>query len=146
MALKVSVSELIEEAFNPFGRILRPQSGESAEVSEKGVFDFFVPYAVSSEGWQIGYLFNRTDSVDKLERHPTTPEVFCPLSGISVFVVSRNPADRESITGFNLIMPIVISPGVWHAVISPSGESEMLIVENQNVTDDFFELSDTITF
>jgi ureidoglycolate hydrolase len=144
MALKVSVSELIEEAFNPFGRILRPQTGESAEVSEEGAFDFFVPYIVQSEGWQIGYLFNRTSRINRLERHPNTPEVFCPLSGTSIIVVSQNPADQKTITGFTLTLPIVIGPAVWHAVISPSGESEMLIVENQDVTDDFFELQDTL--
>lgn len=143
--MKIPVKELARESFDPYGRILLPRKGEQAEVQENGLFDFYVPFIEQSQGWQIGYLLNKTKHVAKLERHPNTPEVFCPLSGESVLVVSENPMHPESVFGFTLTRPIVCNRGVWHGVLTASGLSEILIVENPDVIDEFFELNDTIT-
>jgi len=143
--MKIPLKKLVQNSFQPYGRILLPQQGETPEVIEKGIFDFYVPFTEQSKGWQIGYLLNKTRKIEKLERHPTTPEVFCPLSGESVLVVSENPEYPETITGFILKYPIVFKRGVWHGVITPSGTSEILIVENKDVTDEFYQLHDTVT-
>jgi len=137
---KISISELKPALFEPYGRILEPQEGEQPEVTQSGMFDFYVPFSVSSQGWQMGYLVNFTKSIDRLERHPNTPEVFSPLSGETVLVVSENPEDHSSIVGFPLTKPIVFDSGVWHGVITLSEKSEVLIVENPDVIDEFFEL------
>jgi ureidoglycolate hydrolase len=145
MTVRIPVQELSQNSFAPFGRLLVPRQGEAPEVREKGVFDFYVPFVEHSRGWQIGYLVNRATQVDRLERHPHTPEVFCPLSGGSVLVAAENPGDPESAACFSFVHPVVFNPGVWHAVISTSSGSEILIVENQDVTDEFFRLEHTIT-
>lgn len=137
---KISLSGLEPAIFEPYGRILEPQEGEVPEVTEPGMFDFYVPFSVSSQGWQMGYLVNMTKSLDRLERHPNTPEVFSPLSGKTVLVVSKNPEYPSSIVGFTLSKPIVFNYGVWHGVITLSEKSEVLIVENPDVIDEFYEL------
>lgn len=137
---KISISELKQYLFAPYGRILVPKQGETPEVTEPGIFDFYVPFRVQSKGWQMGYLLNITKSIDKLERHPNTPEVFSPISGETVLVATNNPADPSSIMGFLLTKPIVFNPGVWHGVITLSEKSEVLIVENPDVIDEFQEL------
>jgi ureidoglycolate hydrolase len=137
---KIPLSELKPALFKPYGRILEPQDGESPEVSEPGIFDFYVPFKVQSAGWQMGYLVNLTKSIDKLERHPNTPEVFSPLSGETVLITSNNPQGQSSLMAFLLSKPIVFNPGVWHGVITLSEKSEVLIVENPDVIDEFYEL------
>ncbi|MGQ9615383.1 MAG: ureidoglycolate lyase [Spirochaetota bacterium] len=137
---KISISELKQDLFAPYGRILEPKQGETPEVTEQGIFDFYVPFRVKSKGWQMGYLLNITKSIDKLERHPNTPEVFSPISGETVLVATNTPKDPSSIMGFLLTKPIVFNLGVWHGVITLSEKSEILIVENPDVVDEFYEL------
>ena len=78
-----------------------------------------------------------------LECHPNTPEVFIPLSGEAILLVAVDP--EEKITAFKLDKPLVLSPGIWHGVISLSEKSEMLIVENPDVTSEFHELERMIS-
>lgn len=73
-----------------------------------------------------------------LESHPTTPEVFIPLKGEAVLILAIDPG--KGITAFKLNKPIVLNQGVWHGVISLTERSEMLIVENENVTDKFYDI------
>jgi ureidoglycolate hydrolase len=141
----IKTLKLDDELFAPYGRVLTPRKNEKPEVSEVGIFDFYVPFADSSQGWQIGYLVNSATRVDKLERHPNTPEVFSPLYGNSVLVVSEDPGDPDSIFGFFLSKPIVFDRGVWHGVISTTKTSEILIVESPDVIDEFFQLTFSVT-
>ena len=141
----INTLNLDEELFAAYGRILMPRKDEKPEVSEAGMFDFYVPFSDSSQGWQIGYLVNMAKRIDKLERHPNTPEVFSPLDGKSVLVVSEDPRDPDSIIGFFLSKPIVFNRGTWHGVISITRTSEILIVENPDVIDEFFQLPFPVT-
>ena len=141
----IKTLNLDEELFAAYGRILMPRKDEKPEVSEAGMFDFYVPFSDSSQGWQIGYLVNMAKRIDKLERHPNTPEVFSPLDGKSVLVVSEDPEDPDSILGFFLSKPIVFNRGTWHGVISITKTSEILIVESPDVIDEFFHLPFPVT-
>jgi ureidoglycolate hydrolase len=141
----INTLNLDEEHFAPYGRILTPRKDETPEVSETGIFDFYVPFSDSSQGWQIGYLVNVAKRIDKLERHPNTPEVFSPLDGKSVLVVSEDPGDPDSVFGFFLSKPIVFNRGTWHGVISVTKTSEILIVESPDVIDEFFQLPFWVT-
>jgi len=142
---KMRTLDLDEKLFSPYGKILEPGEKEEPEVSEAGTFDFYVPFSDSSQGWQIGYLVNAAKWLDKLERHPNTPEVFSPLRGSSVLVVSEEPGDPEAIFGFFLSKPIVFDRGIWHGVISTTTTSEILIVESPDVIDEFFQLPFSVT-
>lgn len=141
--MKLLILELTQKYFRPFGRILEPLSGEFPEVAEKGLFNFYVIFKECAEGWQIGYLEQTGKVLKTLECHPTTLEVFVPLKGEAILFLSINP--EEEITAFKLDKPIVLRRGVWHGVISLTEKSEILIVENQDVTDEFYKLKELLS-
>jgi len=137
----LTVSELEPRLFRPFGRILNPEVGETASQLEKGVFDFYLPFTERSGGWQIGYLEYTGKILEQLERHPNTPEVFSPLQGDALLELATDPEKESEYRAFKLEKPLVLSPGVWHGVISLSPKSEILIVENPDVVDEFHKLT-----
>ena len=134
------VRELKQEHFEPFGRILVPQGRESASQSERGVFDFYVPFAERSEGWQIGFLSYTGRELRQLECHPNTPEVFSPLEGKALLVLAVDPENESEYRVFRLDKPVVLNRGVWHGVIALSQKPEILIVESPDVVDEFHQL------
>ncbi|NQU80928.1 MAG: hypothetical protein HQ543_05365 [Bacteroidetes bacterium] len=137
------ISELTQELFKPFGRILEPLQGETPEVAEENIFKFFVIFKEFSKSWQIGYLEQIGKYVGKIECHSTTPEVFIPLSGEAVLLLAVDP--EKEIIAFKLDKPIVLNRGIWHGVISLTERSEILIVENKDVTDEFYKLKELIS-
>jgi len=141
--MRILTLKLIQELFGSFGRVLEPLPKETPKVVKEGVFEFFVIFKEFTKGWQIGYLEQTGKVVKVLECHPNTPEVFVPLSGEAVLLLAIDP--EEEITAFKLDKPIVLSPGIWHGVISLSEKSKMLIVENPDVTNEFHELKKPIS-
>ncbi len=139
--LRVAAMPLEQRLFEPFGRILAPQPGESASQSERGVFDFYVPFAERSGGWQIGFLSYTGRELQQLECHPNTPEVFSPLKGEALLVLAVDPANQATFRAFRLKKPIVLKRGVWHGVICLSRQAEILIVENPGTVDEYHELA-----
>jgi ureidoglycolate hydrolase len=142
--VQINTNPLKKELFRPYGKILLPDEEEAPEVSEPGCFDFYVPFLESSEGWQIGYLINKVNFIDQMECHPNTPEVFSPLRGSTVLILATDPEKVNEFHAFNLTEPIVLDRGVWHGVISLTDPSEVLIVENPDVTDQYHRLSEPI--
>jgi ureidoglycolate hydrolase len=141
--MKLLILELTQESFESFGRVLEPLPGETPEVAEEDFFNFFVIFKEFAEGWQIGYLEQIGKVLKMLECHPTTPEVFIPLRGEAILLLAINP--EEEITAFKLDKPIVLTRGIWHGVISLSKKSEILIVENENVTDKFYSFREPLS-
>jgi len=141
----IAALPLEQRLFGPFGRILQPQAGETCLQSEKGVFDFYVPFAEGaaegaaeqSGGWQIGFLSYTGRELRQLESHPNTPEVFSPLKGEALLVLAVDPGDEGGYRAFRLDKPIVLNRGVWHGLIALSPEAEILIVENPDVVDEY---------
>lgn len=144
-AVQFQTSELTQELFEPYGRILEPKENEVAEVTESGVFDFYVTFKESSQDWQIGYLKQSGKIVDKLECHPNTAEVFSPVSGNAVLILATEPDQERTMRAFKLEKPIVLNRGIWHGVITLSEQSEMLIVESPDVIDEYHQLPQPIT-
>jgi len=141
--MRITTLELIQELFELFGRILEPLPKETPKVTKEGFFNFFVIFKEFAKGWQIGYLEQMGKVVKVLECHPNTPEVFIPLSGEAILLVAVDP--EKEISAFKLNKPIVLSRGIWHGVISLSESSEILIVENPDVTSEFHELKKPIS-
>lgn len=141
--MRIITLELIQELFEFFGRVLEPLPKETPKVTKKGVFNFFVIFKEFAKGWQVGYLEQIGKVVKVLECHPTTPEVFIPLSGEAILLLAIDP--EKEISAFKLDKPIVLSRGIWHGVISLSERSEILIVENPDVTSEFHELERPIS-
>ena len=140
MRPSLAISEMNQRLFQPFGRILNPQPGETAVQAEKGVFDFYVPFTEPSGGWQIGFLEYTGKVLRQLERHPNTPEVFSPLKGDALLVLAVDPEDEAGYRVFKLDQPIVLDRGVWHGVIALSPKTEILIVESPDVVDEYHAL------
>ncbi len=138
------MKQLEQGLFAQFGRVLRPSTEETPEVSETGAFDFFVLFRESANNWQIGYLKQAAGAFSRLERHPNTPEVFAPVKGETILVLAEASEQPGRMTAFMLDEPVVLSPGVWHGVVSLDGMSEILIAENANVIDEYFELDRSI--
>ena len=138
--MKLAIEQLEQRLFAPFGRVLEPSVEETPEVSETGVFDFFVLFRESANNCQIGYLKQTAGAFSRLECHPNTPEVFAPVKGETVLVLAEVSEQPGKMTAFRLDEPVVLSPGVWHGVVSLNGLSEILIVENADVVDEYFEL------
>jgi ureidoglycolate hydrolase len=136
----LEATDLTPEHFAPFGRILNPQAGETASQSEREVFDFYVPFAERSGGWQIGFLSYTGRELYQLERHPNTPEVFSPLTGEALLVLALDPGKESGYRAFRLDKPVVLNRGVWHGVIALSQKPEILIVENPDVVDEYHKL------
>lgn len=145
MPVQFQTSPLTPELFQPYGRILEPEDKEVPEVSESGIFDFYVTFKEASKDWQIGYLKQTGKIIDKLECHPNTAEVFSPVSGSAVLILATEPDNEETMCAFRLEKPIVLNRGVWHGVISLSEKSEMLIVESPDVIDEFYQLPQPMT-
>lgn len=136
--LGIKVLDINETAFKPFGEILVPSDESIPEVFEEGIFKFYVTFKEEANSWQIGYLDQIGKKVDKLECHPNTSEVFVPIYGDAVMLLSVNP--EKDIVAFKLEKPIVLNKGVWHGVISLSENSKMLIVESSDVIDQYYDL------
>ena len=141
--MRIITLELIQELFEFFGRVLEPLPKETPKVTKEGFFNFFVIFKEFAKGWQVGYLEQIGKVVKVLECHPTTPEVFIPLSGEAILLLAIDP--EKEISAFTLDKPIVLSRGIWHGVISLSERSEILIVENPDVTSEFHELERLIS-
>jgi ureidoglycolate hydrolase len=139
--LVLPVTELKAPLFEPFGRILNPQTEETTSQSEAGLFDFYVPFTERSGGWSIGFLEYTGRMLEQLERHPNTPEVFSPLNGEALLVLAVDPEDEDGYRAFRLEKPIVLHRGVWHGVICLSRMAEILIVENPDVVDEYHKLT-----
>ena len=141
---EIKIVALREDLFSPYGRILEPLGNESPEVTEPDNFDFYVTFKEFSQGWQIGFLINFSKKLEQLECHPNTAEVFSPVTGDTLLVVSENPEDLQTLRGFKLEKPIVFHRGVWHGVIALMEKSEVLIVESPDVIDEFFQLQQSV--
>ena len=140
--MNIKILKIKEDTFKPYGEILVPPIGATPEVYEDSVFKYFVTFKEAAIGWLIGYLDQTGKEVEKLECHPNTSEVFVPMSGEAVLLLSVNPP--KDISAFKLDMPIVLNKGVWHGVISLTENSKILIVESPDVIDEYYELNDLI--
>ena len=140
--MDIKVLEINKTNFKYFGEVLVPSDESIPEVFEDDIFKFYVTFKEQANSWQIGYLDQIGKKVDKLECHPNTSEVFVPLSGDAVILLSVNP--QENIFAFRLDKPIVLSKGIWHGVISLTDSSKMLIVESADVLDEYYDLDEPI--
>ena len=140
--MDIEVLEINKTTFKYFGEVLVPSDESIPEVFEDDIFKFYVTFKEQANSWLIGHLEHHGKKDHKLECHPNTSEVFVPLSGDAVILLSVNP--QENIFAFRLDKPIVLSKGIWHGVISLTDSSKMLIVESADVLDEYYDLDEPI--
>lgn len=94
-------------------------------------------------GWRIAYLVLRDESARYLERHPDSFESFEPLSGKTLIYVAEKK-DHNKIKCFCLNHPVILKKGIWHNLITLTGQSELKISENAKVKCDYWQLGCTL--
>lgn len=93
-------------------------------------------------GWRLAVLKVNERVMERMERHPTTEELFAPIQGQSVIVLGEaGPFDEAKIRAFLLDRPISLKPGTWHDVFTLSAWATILIAENLQVTGERVTLS-----
>jgi ureidoglycolate hydrolase len=126
------------ENFKRYGRVITCP-GRKPKDKTKSVFRVVLTENIKN-GWRIAYLLLREKTVDKLEQHPDSFESFEPISGKSLIYVT-DCRDPETIECFYLDKPVIVDKGVWHGVLTLTGESEIKITENARVKCLYWPLS-----
>jgi ureidoglycolate hydrolase len=90
-------------------------------------------------GWRIAYLVVRDRKIQRLEQHVDTFESFEPVKGRSLLYVARNK-DEGAIECFRLDRPVILYKGIWHGVITLTGETDIKIAENVKVRSIYWKL------
>lgn len=125
---KIKIERIQEGNFRPFGRVI--------EIPEKGRRRHGNLWRILLRqprgGWRIAYLVVRDRGIRRLEQHPDTYETFEPVRGKSLLYVASKK-DPANIRCFYLEKPVILNKGVWHGVVTLSGETEIKIVENASV-------------
>jgi ureidoglycolate hydrolase len=108
-----------------------------------GVFEIIVKHPANS-GWRIALLRHSQKTGKVMECHPSSMETFEPLSGMLLMIVAEHDAPQD-FEVFLLDKPVCLHAGVWHQVISLAAESQVKIVENNEVESEYYELKNDIS-
>jgi len=93
----------------------------------------------AESGWRIAYLLLKDKTASYLESHPGSFESFEPISGETLLYVCDTKRVNK-IECFCLDKPVILKKGIWHNVVTLSGESEIKITENAQVKCDYWQL------
>lgn len=118
------VESLTDEAFAPFGQVLRRDPG--GELFQPVFAD------TRSEGWRTALLEVPPGPLGRIHRHPDSEECFATLYG-KAFIVVAEPDRPEALRCFRLEEPVCVRRNVWHEVISAE-PSRIFIAENAVIT------------
>lgn len=138
MAHPLPLETITPEAFAPFGTVI----DWSEELEATGQRFHVVMRSEAPTGWRLGVLKVGERTVERLENHPTTEELFAPIKGQAVLVVApAGTFDGGAIRAFLLDRPVSLKPGTWHDVFTLSEWATILIAENLEVTGERVALS-----
>lgn len=137
----LTLETITPESFATFGTVI----DWTAELEASGRPFHILMRSEEPTGWRLAILKVATRSVERMEHHPDTEELFAPVDGASVILVA--PAgewDESGVHAFLLDRPVSLRPGVWHGNLSLSDASTILIAENLDVTGVRVELEEPI--
>ena len=97
-----------------------------------------------STGWRAAYLILRDKTIGRLECHPKSDETFVPVKGQALMFVAREK-DLGKIECFRLTRPIILNKGIWHALVSLTAETEIMIFENNRVSSRYWDLGSRVS-
>lgn len=120
------------QAFAPYGTVLEfPESPPDPR--------FYVVVTESGAGWRLAVYRVKERECDKLECHPLSMESFEPMEGTGLLIVARHDTPEQHEI-FLLDRPICLDKGVWHQMITLSGETIVKVAENLEVASEFYAL------
>lgn len=109
MKRPLQVKPLSEQAFAPYGKVLRRDlEGE-----------LFQPLHTETqhEGWRVAILQIQPGPLARIHRHPDSEECFSPLTGSPCIAVAE-AHEPESICIFQLSEPVCVNRNVWHELVA----------------------------
>jgi ureidoglycolate hydrolase len=135
------VETITPESFAPFGTVI--DWGPELEASGRPFH--ILMRSEAPTGWRVAILKVAMRTVERMENHPDTEEVFAPVSGSSVILVARaGDWDESGVHAFLLNRPVSVGRGVWHGNLTLSEQSTILIAENLDVTGVYADLEEPI--
>lgn len=135
--MKREVGIITCKNFAEYGKVLE-FTNEADDVN------FEVIVREEKEPWRLAVFRVKNRKCDCLECHTTSMESFEPVSGIGVLLVAKHDTPQEY-KAFLLDKAVCLNKGVWHAMITLSEESIVKIVENLEVSSEFFYLEESVT-
>ena len=127
--VSIPLELLSEEAFAPFGRLIK-----FSQHPEDPRFEIVIREEI--EPWRIAMFRVRQRTAERLECHPTSMESFEPVSGTGILLCAE-PHAPEQVHAFLLDAPVCLYKAVWHEVITLSEEAIYKITENKEVNSQF---------
>jgi ureidoglycolate hydrolase len=138
----ITVTELTESAFQPFGRVIYSDQRSFTAVFEP-------PH---SESWLVGINNVTGADIVSLHRHMSTWECFSPIHGDLYIAVVVSSASTEQIaainvesedhvvTVFRISQPVCVAPMTWHTLLTPT-DAKAFVCENASVTGELVTLA-----
>jgi ureidoglycolate hydrolase len=99
--------------------------------------DFEIRVRQDEGGWRLAVFRVPNRSTQSMENHPNTKESFEPLQGTVLLLVAEN-GYPDQFEVFLLDKPVCLHAGVWHQVLALSTEAQVKIVENIEVSTEFY--------
>ena len=124
-----------KENFKKFGKVL--------EFSKDGQEFFEIIITEEKEPWRLAVFRYTNQTVERMECHPNSLESFEPLKGLTVLIVAEHDSPKKY-EAFILDKPVCLYKGVWHQVLSLTAEAQVKIVENLEVSSEFYDFDEEI--
>ena len=125
------VKPISRESFEKYGYVI----GFPEECSDI----YYVVTSEEKEPWRIAVFRFSDREIRRLECHPASMESFEPIKGIAVLAVAEHDHPEEYEV-FILERPVCLKKGIWHQVLSLTGETQVKITENDAISSVFYEL------
>lgn len=130
---RITIEPLTREAFAPFGKLI-----SFSEQPEDERFEVLI--REENEPWRIAMFRVRIRQAARLECHPKSMESFEPVRGMGILLCAA-PETPQEVHAFPLDAPVCLDKGVWHEVITLSGEALYKITENCEVESEFYDFA-----
>lgn len=131
-----AIENITTENFAPFGTLVDfPENPADPR--------FMVTDTEPDAPWRVAIFRITIRQAVRLECHPTSKEVFTPLSGTGVLLVAapESPGDWHA---FLLNRAVCLGKGVWHEMVTLSPETLCQITENLEVTSEFYDFAQSM--
>lgn len=132
----IQLQSITEERFKPFGVVIKHPNASSEP--------FNIIISETQQPWRIATYKINDKTAQRLECHNESLESFEPLDGLGLLLVAMHDKP-EAIQAFILDTPVCLHKGVWHQLLAITDDVTVKIMENLEVSSDFFILEPPLT-
>ncbi|MER5173193.1 ureidoglycolate lyase [Thioclava sp. GXIMD2076] len=143
MSLPASLPSLTEEAFAPYGKVIRHKGQERRAYFSSDIGDDVTGTSVTSWVSRIAAPLAEDMALTSFERHPHTDQLFVPLSGQRFLVVVCDDANGKPAA--DTARAFMAEPGtgvlfhrnIWHAGMQTfDAPAEFVVMMRKGLPDD----------